>query len=152
MIEPLVDLIRTEVLAPQAADTTPADRRLYPDPDRAPLDVSLQTADVAPVSSTPVAAEIGAPGEVGRMTLEHVLMLVVAIQSDTRGDAEHRRDPIVTDLMRRAARLDWTNALPPDSDHEVSSATWIVDYTDLEAEQHAAWATLTFTIRTEWTL
>lgn len=148
MIEPLVQAIRDHVITPQSAPDIPTSRRLYLDPDNVPMNVQLQTAEVAPIDSTPIAAEIGG----GSVTMRHRVTLVVACESSSREDALHVRNRIVTDLARRSLTLDWTNTANLGADQDVIKTALLIEYPDLDPESLAAWATLTYTIDTEWSV
>lgn len=150
MIEPLVAAVKEHVLGPQAAPDVPPDRRVYVDHDAAPLNVTLQTAEVVPVDSTPINVEIG--HNLPSITVRHRITVAVACESDTLAHAARTRDAIVTDLLRRAVRLDWTDLddLPPEI--EVTRVGWLLEYPDLDPGSIAAWATLTITLDTEWSL
>lgn len=149
MIGPIVAVVRDHVLAPQADAALPEERRLYLDPDNVPLNAHLHTAEVVPADSTPVRPELG---PAGTLTVRHTVYLVVAVEAESRETANTHRDPIVADLLRRATLLDWTNLADLPTDVEVVRSAWTVSYADLEPEQLAAWATVTFTVDTEWTL
>ena len=154
MIEPIVAVIRSRVLEPQAADTVPEARRVYLDEDRAPVDVRLRTGDVVGLSSTPLGAELGAGlGVGGTILVRHVVALVVKVEGTDLATTDAERSPIVTDLMVRSVHLDWHN-LPPGELGEgivdVVRVEWAVDYADLEPGQIASWATLTYTVDVEF--
>lgn len=148
MIEPVVAAIREHVLLPQSAEEVPPARRLWLDPDRAPIDAHPSSGDVVALSSTPVNPEIG-PATV--LHVRHTVLLAIRVESGSIEDAEARRGPIVLDLIRRACLLDWPN-LDLGEGQEVTDATWAIDYADLEGGQLAAFATVTFTVLVEWTL
>lgn len=154
MIGGLLELIRAQVLAPQTVAPTPAERRVWLDPDNAPLNVQASTAEVVGLTSTPINPEIGSGfgGTAGgTMTLRHMAALVVAIEGADREHPAAVRDVVVSDLLRRALRVDWVNATIAD-DQEVSKVGVTVDYADIEEGNTAAYATLVFTVDVEWTV
>lgn len=150
MIEPLVKAVREYVVGPQSAPDVPPERRLYVDHDAAPIDVELQTAEVVPVDSTPINPEVGRG--LPSLTIRHRITVAVACQSDTLAHATETRNAILTDLMRRVIEVDWTNGVELPDDQDVSRVSWLVEYPDLDPGSIAAWATLTLTLDTEWTL
>lgn len=146
-------MIRTQVLAPQEAAVDP-DVRVYLDPDNVPMNVEPATGEVYGLTSTPFNPEIGSGfGGVagGTVTLRHIAVLVVTIEGADREYPAKLRDRIVTDLVRRALQVDWVNQyIAPDQ--QVIDCKVNVEYTDLETEQLAAYATLVFTVDAEWTV
>lgn len=150
MIEPLVEAVREHIIRPQSGEDVPADRRLFEDLDAAPLDVTLQSAEVVPVDSTPINPEIG--NGIPSLTIRHRITVAVACQSDTYAHATASRNAIVTDLMRRVATTDWANVPELPAGQYVTRYAWLVEYPDLDPGSIAAWATITLTLDTEWTL
>lgn len=153
MIGGVLEVIRTQVLAPQEAAVDP-DERVYLDPDNAPLNVQAATGEVVGMTSTPINPEIGSGfGGVagGTVTIRHIAVLVVTIEGADREYPAKVRDKVVMALVRRALMVDWINSDVGD-DQEVVHAGVTVQYDDLESEQLAAYATLVFTIDTEWTV
>lgn len=154
MIGGVLDLIRTAVLAPQSAAPTPAGERVYLDAQRGPLNAQRCTAEVVGLTTTPIDPQIGAGfGGIagGTMTLRHIAALVLTVQGASRSATGTLRDKLVTDLTRRALQVDWINA-NIGTDQEVSRVGVTIEYTDLESEKLAAYATLVFTVDTDWTV
>lgn len=147
MIDPLVAALVEHVVTPQSLDTVDAERRVYLDPDRVPLDVRPQTAEVVPLTSSPVSATIGEGGAV--WTYQHVLVVDVSVQHGDLVEAYRLRDLVVGDLFDRALALDWPNLdLGPGTDFTSCQLSAAYD-AGPAGEQLAAFATLTFTILTE---
>lgn len=149
MIEPLVDAVRALIVTPQTLDTVPEDRRVVLDLDAAPLDVALQAVEVVPISTAPIAPEIGRGPS---LTIRHVVTVAVGCQSDTIAHAAATRNAITTDLVRRVVETDWENAVELPDDQYVTRASWALEYPDLDPGSIAAWSTLTITLDTEWSL
>lgn len=153
MIEPIVDLIRTAIVAPQGAAPIPLERRAYVDLDAAPLDADLCTVEVVPLTSTPINAQIGRGfGGVagGAITMRHIIAVVLKVEDSERGKAATIRSNITTDLMRRSLAFDWVNA-NIGADQQIEKLGVTVEYADLESGDIAAWTTLAYTIDAEWT-
>lgn len=153
MIGGVLEVIRVQVLAPQAGVPVP-DERLYLDPDNVPLGVQPATAEVVGLSSTPINPEIGSGfGGVagGTITMRHLAALILTVEGADRKYPAELRDRMVTSLLRRALLVDWVNAFVA-PDQEVVDCKVTVEYADLETEQLAAYATLVFTVDTEWTV
>jgi hypothetical protein len=154
MIGGVLDAIRTHVLAPQTAAPTPAEERVYPDPQRAPLKVQRATGQVVGLTSTPMNPQIGSGfGGVagGTMTLRHIAALVLTVQGANRSNPEALRDTITTSLVRRALEVDWVNVYVA-ADQTIDKVGVTIEYADLEEGNLAAYATVVFTIDTEWTV
>lgn len=151
MIEPVVELVRAAVVAPQevVADST---RRAWQDEERAPLGVTVNDVETIPLTTTPILPQIGAGfgGLVGGViNLRHVIAVTLTVRDATRSGADVTRGNIIGDLVARALRYDWVNAdLGPDQDITDVQAT--IEYADVETGNLAAYATLVLTIDTEW--
>lgn len=157
LIGPLVNALRDRVAVPQGDPVvTPEEaRRAWYDPEReAPLGAELRQLTVLPLRSVPIAAEIGAGMGLagGTVTVSHELAVVLWCDGMTREDADAERNPIVGDLLARAIAVDWVN-LPElaGTGLEVTKCAWSVDYSDLGVSENRAYATLAFTVETEWT-
>jgi hypothetical protein len=146
VIAALVSRIREHVVDPQATDPTPAERRVYADAERAPIAAALRTAEVVPVSTTPVGAELGPSG---RLMLRHLVAVMVTVEDAAVSDADAIRDLVVLDFARRIVTVDWPN-VPLEDGHDIVRLAWDVDYTDYRVGELAAWFSLRFTIDTEW--
>lgn len=157
LIGPLVAGVRDHVAIPQGLEEFTPDeaRRAWFDPERdSSLGAELRQLTVMPLRSVPIAAEIGAGMGLagGTVTVSHEIALVLWCDGMTREDADADRDPIVADLLARAIGVDWTN-LPElvGTGLEVVKCSWAVDYSDLGVSENRAYATLAFTVETEWT-
>lgn len=157
LIGPIVNAVRDRVAIPQGLpEVTPDEaRQAWYDPERsAPLGAEIRQLSVMPLTSTPIGAEIGAGMGVagGTVTVRHEVALVLWCDGMTREDADADRDPIVADLLARAIAVDWVN-LPElnGTGLEVTRCAWQVDYSDLGTSENRAYATLAFTVETEWT-
>jgi hypothetical protein len=145
--------IRDQVAVPQ--ETVPTlEARAWFDPDGAPLGAQLTRLEVVGLTTTPMNPQIGAGfGGTGGgvMQLRHLAALVLTVEDASVGEAVARRDLIVTDLVRRAVGVDWINTtIAPDQD--VQDVTVGIEYADLESDTNNAYATVTFTVDTEWRL
>ena len=154
MIEPLLDLVREQIVAPQA-DVVDTLYRAELDPDNAPTDVTLNALQVEALTTTPINPEIGSGigGMEGGMVigLRHVIAVALTARDATRAAALVVRGGIVADLMRRVYLFDWANADIGD-DQSIDTVTLAVEYAELETQQLAAYATVVLTIDTEWRL
>jgi hypothetical protein len=154
MIGNVLGLVRDLVVVPQAV-VPDVEARAWFDPDNTPLDAYPANLEVVALSSDPINPQIGAGfGGVagGTVSFRHTVAVVLTVEDADRETALARRDPIVRDLVRRAWAVDWTNALPAEADETVDKVSLAIDYAELETEQLAAYATVTFTIDTEWRL
>lgn len=158
MIGGLLEALRAQVAAPQADVGAPApgevDRRAWLDLDASPIGAQLTELDVVGLTTTPVNFEIGsgfggAPG--GIATLRHLAAVVLTVEDASVADAVARRDAITTDLLRRAAHVDWTNVYLA-ADQTVQDVNVTVEYASLESDTNNAYATVTFTVDVEWRL
>lgn len=157
MIAGLSDAVRTLVVAPQQSVPT-VDHRAYFDEDAAPL-LSGGTAklDVVELSSTPInpvlGHAMGAPG--GSATLRHIVSVVLTVEDVDAIGALNRRDAIVTDLLRRAYRVDWPN-IDAGDDQDIITVRLGLEYAGPGPAAPnggmAAYATVTFTVDADWTL
>lgn len=153
MIGGVLEVIRTRVLAPQA--TVPnVSERVWLDPDNVPLSVQPATAEVVGLTTTPINPEIGRGfGGVagGTMTLRHIAALVLTVEGADREHPLALRDTITTALLTRALQVDWVNATIGGG-QQVDKVSVTVEYADVTSGTLAAYATLVFTVDTEWTV
>lgn len=142
------DLLVDHVLAPQAAEPVPAERRAYLDPEATPIDVEAQEIDVLATSSAPIAGteEIG-----GGVEVRHTISVGLDVQHGDRAEARRLRDLIALDLVLRAldSRGVIESAVDATTGQYVTRLGWAIDYTPLGTGDTNESATLTFTIDTQ---
>lgn len=137
------ELIETVVLAPQDGPDVDPDRRLYLDPESAPVDASPQEADVFAISTVPVRYEIG-----GGLEVRHTVDVAVDVQHGVPEESRRRRDLITLDLCLRALdNLDALgSAVDPETGQYVTRVEWSVDYRPLSTTGTNESATIRFTL------
>lgn len=154
MIGGVLAAIRTHVLLPQSVAPTPDGERVYVDAQRSPMNVQRCTAEIVGLTTTPMNPQIGSGfGGVagGTMTLRHIAALVLTVQGANRSAPDALRDLVTAALLRRALEVDWVNVTIA-ADQQVDKVGVTVEYADVIEGSLAAYATLVFTVDTEWTV
>jgi hypothetical protein len=149
----VLEVIRARVLAPQATVPVLAER-VYQDKQRGKLNVQRNTAELVGLTSTPMNPQIGSGfGGVagGTMTVRHIAALVVTCQGANRSVPEAIRDKVTTSLVARALGVDWVNQVIGGG-QTIDKVAVTIEYADIESESLAAYATVVFTVDTEWTV
>lgn len=138
-------LIEDLIVRPQDTPDTDDDRRIYLDPDSAPIDSTPQEVDVIPMTTTPLRYEIG-----GSLEVRHRIDVAVDVQHGSFAEARRRRDLIVLDLCLRAL---WNveaimSAVDPETGQYPTGLEWSVNYLPLgtTATGSNESATITFTV------
>lgn len=139
-------LIESLVVAPQDTADTPDDRRVYLDPESAPIDATPQEVDVRAVTTVPLRYEIG-----GGLEVRHTIAVAVDVQHGDPVEARRRRDLITLDLCLRALdrRHEILSAVDPETGQYPTQVEWSVDWTPLGTGTTNESAVVTFTLDAE---
>jgi hypothetical protein len=153
MIDGVIEAVRTRVLVPQASVPAAA-YRVYEDRQRGGIKAQRNTAELVPLTTTPMNPQIGSGfGGVagGTATLRHILALVLTVTGADRKTPALLRGELTTQFVARALGVDWVN-VPIGGGQAIDKLGLTIEYADLESDTLAAYATLVFTFDTEWTV
>lgn len=139
-------LIETLIVAPQSSSDLDDDRRVYLDPEAAPIDAAPQEVDVRPVRTVPLTYEIG-----GGMQVRHTVSVAVDVQHGDPLESRRRRDLIILDLCLRTldVRSAIYSAVDPESGQYPTGIEWTVDYRPLGTSDTNESAVVTFDVTVE---
>lgn len=142
MIGFVVDAIVESILAPQD-DAALGERRVYVDPESAPIDVQAQEFDIAPVTTRPVGFEIG-----GAVEFEHRVAVELDVQHGDVKASRRIRDAILVDLVLRIRDSALASVEDPAGHQEIETISYAISYAPHGISDTNESATLTFIVRT----
>lgn len=136
------ELILEHVVRPQD-DATLGERRVYLDPEAAPINVEAQEIDARALTTRPTGvAEIG-----GTIELRHTILIGLDVQHGDANESLRLRDLILLDLiLRLVAAADLIGERDEATRQEISGLSWAIDYRPAGGGDTNESATITVTI------